>query len=91
MYLVFRRKMGSGRSARLPPTPTHASTIHRMKATTGYSADPTTADTQHINGSDLLQQSQQVFDRITDHERQYILSVLERNNDVQQRDTARLM
>lgn len=85
--------MGSGRSARLPPTPTHASTIHRLiEASTGYSStDSTTADTQHINGSDLLQQSQQVFDRISDHERQYILSVLERNNDVQQRDAARLM
>lgn len=82
--------MGSGRSARLPPTPTHVSTIHRIiEASTGYSAD-STADT-HINGSDLLQQSQQVFDRITDHERQYILSVLERNNDVQQRDAARLV
>lgn len=75
--------MGSGRSARLPPTPTHSSTIQRIIEAS------TTADT-NINGTDLLQQSH-VFDRISDHERQYILNVLERNNDVQQRDAARLM
>lgn len=83
--------MGSGRSARLPPTPTHASTIHHhrmIEAPTGYPTDSTPET--NINSSDLLQ-SQQVFERITDHERQYILSVLERNNDVQQRDAARLM
>lgn len=82
--------MGSGRSARLPPTPTHVSTIHRIiEASTGFSTTDSTSAT-NTNGSDLLQ-SQQVFDRITDHERQYILTVLERNNDVQQRDAARLM
>lgn len=88
-YFYLCRKMGSGRSARLPPTPTHVSSIHRIiEASTGYSLD-STADTQ-LNASDMLQ-SQQVFDRISDHERQYILSVLERNQDVQQRDAARLM
>lgn len=79
--------MGIGRSARLPPTPTHVSTIQRIiEASTGYS----TVSTAETNGGDLLQ-SQQVFDRITDHERQCILNVLERNNEVQQRDAARLM
>lgn len=83
--------MGGGRSARLPPTPTHASTIHHhriVEASSGYTND--SAAETNINGSELLQ-SQQVFDRISDRERQYILSVLERNNDVQQRDAARLM
>lgn len=82
--------MGSGRSARLPPTPTHASSIHRrIEASTGFSTDSTTADTT-INSSSI-KQSQSAFDGITDHERQYILSVLQRNNDLQQRETARLM
>lgn len=83
--------MGGGRSARLPPTPTHASTIHHhrmIEASSAYATD-SVADTS-TNDSELLQ-SQQVFERITDRERQYILSVLERNNDVQQRDAARLM
>lgn len=47
------------------------------------------ADT-NINGTDMMQ-SQSAFDGITDQERQYILNVLQRNNDVQQRDAARLM
>ncbi|XP_031625450.1 uncharacterized protein LOC116342095 isoform X2 [Contarinia nasturtii] len=88
----MKGKMGSGRSARLPPTPTHSSTIQRIRieASTGYSTDSTPTADANINGSDLLQQSH-VFDRISDHERQYILNVLERNNDVQQRDAARLV
>lgn len=83
--------MGSGRSARLPPTPTHASSIQRIiEASTGFSNQ--TAPDTNINSTDSInQQSQSAFDGITDHERQYILSVLQRNNDVQQRDAARLM
>lgn len=81
--------MGSGRSARLPPTPTHASSIHRIiEASTGFSTD-STADTT-IN-STSIKQSQSAFDGITDQERQYILSVLQRNNELQQRDATRLM
>ena len=81
--------MGSGRSARLPPTPTHASSIHRIiEASTGFSTD-STADTT-INSSSK-KQSQSAFDGITDQERQYILSVLQRNNELQQRDAARIM
>lgn len=85
--------MGSGRSARLPPTPPRASSIQRLiDASTGFSNDSTTTDANKINTTDLInQQSQSAFDGITDTERQYILSVLQRNNDVQQRDAARLM
>lgn len=88
-----------GGRARLPPTPTHTSNIQRLiDASTGYTSETTTilpnpspdANTNSINGPDLVQ-TQQVLDRITDHERQYILNVLERNNEVQQRDAARLM
>lgn len=77
--------MGSGRSARLPPTPPHTSSIHRLiEASTGSSVD------SNISASDL-KQTQSAFDGITEQERQYIISVLQRNNDVQQRDAARLM
>lgn len=83
--------MGSGRSARLPPTPSHASSIHRIiEASTGFSNDPT-PDTNIMGIDSINQQSQSAFDGITEHERQYILNVLQRNNDVQQRDAARLM
>lgn len=85
----LNRKIGSGRSARLPPTPTRVPNIQRIiDASTGFSTD-STADT-NTNGTDMVQ-SQSAFDGITDHERHYILSVLQRNNDVQQRDAARLM
>lgn len=95
-FLFCNRKMGSGRSARLPPTPTHASSIHRIiEASTGFStdsmaADTTTTTTTTINSSSI-KQSQSAFDGITDQERQYILSVLQRNNELQQRDATRLM
>lgn len=95
-FFFSNRKMGSGRSARLPPTPTHASSIHRIiEASTGFSTDSTTAadttsTTTAINSSSI-KQSQSAFDGITDQERQYILSVLQRNNDLQQRDATRLM
>lgn len=80
--------MGAGRSARLPATPTRVSNIQRIiEASTGYLNDSTA--NINTNGSELMH-SQQALDRITDHERHYILSVLERNNDVQQRDAARL-
>lgn len=84
--------MGSGRSARLPPTPTHASSIRtdsirKVEASTGFSTDSTTSPKLH---SSSIKQSQSAFDGITDQERQYILSVLQRNNDVQQRDATRL-
>lgn len=84
--------MGSGRSARLPPTPARASSIQRLiDASTGLSSDSSSSDT-NINGPDHInQQSTSAFDGITDQERQYILSVLQRNNDVHQRDAARLM
>lgn len=87
-YFIFNRKMGSGRSARLPPTPTHASSIRIIEASTGFSTDSTAASTTHNKS---IAQSQSAFDGITDQERQYILSVLQRNNDLQQRDASRLM
>lgn len=88
-----------GGRARLPPTPSHTSNIRHLidASTTGYTNETTIlpnpssdANTNSINGPDLMH-TQQVLDRISDHERQYILNVLERNNEVQQRDASRLM
>lgn len=85
-----------GGRARLPPTPNHTSNIQRLiDASTAYTSEPSILpnpplDANTNTNSDLMQ-TQQVLDRITDHERQYILNVLDRNNEVQQRDAARLM
>lgn len=89
--------MASGRSARLPPTPTHTSNIQRLiEASSAFTNETNSlqtsadANTNAINGPDLMQ-TQQVLDRMSENERQYILNVLDRNSEVQQRDAVRLM
>lgn len=52
---------------------------------------PDTTTTSATINSGSIKQSQSAFDGITDQERQYILTVLQRNNDLQQRDATRLM
>lgn len=86
--------MASGRSARLPATPTQTSNIHQLiDAPSSAFVSETTVDTNRtnlLNGSNLVQ-TQQVLNRMSERERQYILNVLDRNTKVQQRDAMRLM
>lgn len=95
MFFVFAlySKMASGRSARLPPTPSHTSNIqHLIDASSGYTSDPnlqTATVDNTINGTNLVQA--QVLDGISENERKYILNVLDRNNEVHERDAMRIM
>lgn len=88
--------MASGRSARLPPTPTPNVRNSDVGPETGYTA--TTATTTTIPGStinalgpELAVATSQVLDNLSDKERQMILEVLNRDEGVRQRDAARIM
>lgn len=88
--------MASGRSARLPPTPTqHSNLRHIVDASmnSGYANDSNTESSDTINalGPDLAVATSQVLDSLSERERQIILDVLNRDEELRQKDTARIV
>lgn len=83
-------KMTSGRS-RLLPTPTNVRNVE-VKSNSGFnetSRDPDS--TINALGPDLAVATTQVLDSLNEHERQIILDVLNRDEDVRQRHAAHLV
>lgn len=82
--------MASGRSARLPPTPTRHVDIN---APNSAYAGTVNVPNETINalGPDLSVATSQVLDSLSDRERQIIFDVLNRDEEVRQRDSARIM
>ena len=79
--------MASGR-ARLPPTPTNV----RHEITTNNNTYTTLQDNSvKALGPDLTVSTSQVLDSLSDHERQIILNVLNRDEGVRQHEAARIM
>jgi len=81
--------MASGRSARLPQTPT--SRHIEVTPNSGYNQVNVPEDTINALGPDLAAATSQVLENLSDKERQMILNVLNRDEGVRQRDAARIM
>lgn len=95
-FVYLYRKIASGRSARLPPTPMQTTnmrhSLNNVNITGGYTA----ASLGLRNGSSLNALSSdfttsQVLDSLSDREKQIILDVLNRDEEVRQRESARIM
>lgn len=86
--------MSSGRSAKLPATPTSHNSRHIDPSATnnGYPTN-INAPKEPINalGTELAAATSQVIDSLSDHEKQIIIKVLNRDENVRQRDAARIM
>lgn len=80
--------MASGRSARLPATPTLRHSVE-VNPNNGYATVP--QETINALGPELAVATSQVLESLSDRERQMILEVLNRDEDVRQRDAARIM
>lgn len=85
--------MASGRSARLPPTPSSNVRHVEVNSNTGYNQNNVNVAEKTINalGPDLAAATSQVLDSLSDRERQMILEVLSRDEGIRQRDAARIM
>lgn len=83
--------MTSGRSARLPPTPTRHVDVSTNNS--GFSSSVSVPSENALNalGPDLAVATSQVLDSLSDRERQIILDVLNRDEQVRQRDASRIM
>lgn len=83
--------MASGRSARLPPTP--AQRIIDVSPNSGYRTATVDNSEHSINalGPDLAVATSQVLESLSEREKQIIYNVLNRDEEVRQRDAARLM
>lgn len=91
----YFRKLASGRSARLPPTPTQIQNSNvrhlvdvSINNTSGYVGDANAIDTFAPN---LAVTTTQMLDSLSERERQIILDVLNRDEEVRQRDGARIV
>ena len=84
--------MTSGRSARLPQTPTTNSRhIDGNPNNVGYNTGMPPERTLNALGPELAVATSQVLDSLSEHERQIILEVLNRDEEVRQRDASRIM
>lgn len=85
--------MASGRSARLPPTPSSNVRHVEVNSNSGYNQNNVNVAEKTINalGPDLAAATSQVLDSLSDRERQMILEVLSRDEGIRQRDAARIM
>lgn len=85
--------MTSGRSARLPQTPTtnvrHVVDVSANNS--GYNSAVQSDQSLNALGPDLAVATSQVLDSLSDRERQIILEVLNRDEEVRQRDAGRIM
>lgn len=77
--------MASGRSARLPPTPT--SNVRHVEVSQNTMHD----DTIGVLGPELAAATSQVLDSLSDCERKMIIDVLSRDEGLRQRDATRIM
>jgi hypothetical protein len=76
------------RKARLPPTPTNV----RHEITTNNNTYTTLQDESvKVFGPDLAVATSQVLDSLSDHERQIIMNVLNRDEGVRQTEATRIM
>lgn len=87
--------MTSGRSARLPPTPTtnvrHVNVSSNNSGFNNTSVSVPSENALNALGPDLAVATSQVLDSLSDRERQIILEVLNRDEQVRQRDASRIM
>lgn len=86
--------MTSGRSARLPPTPTtNVRHVDVSSSNSGFTTSVNVPAEEALNalGPDLAVATSHVLDSLSDRERQIILDVLNRDEQVRQRDASRIM
>lgn len=99
-FLICSRKLASGRSARLPPTPTqiqNSNVRHLVDVSinnaSGYVGDSKAIDSNGIDtfAPNSAVTTTQMLDSLSERERQIILDVLNRDEEVRQRDGARIV
>lgn len=85
--------MASGRSARLPPTPTtnvrHVVDVSQNNLYTNRVTVP--EETMSALGPQLAAATSQVLDSLSEREKQMIMDVLSRDEGIRKRDAARIM
>lgn len=84
--------MASGRSARLPPTPTANVRHVEVNQNNMYANRNGVADeTINVLGPQLAAATSQVLDSLSEREKQMIMDVLSRDEGIRKRDAARIM
>lgn len=84
--------MASGRSARLPPTPTTNVRHVDVSQNNMYTNRVTVPDeTMNALSPQLAAATSQVLDSLSEREKQMIMDVLSRDEGIRKRDAARIM
>uniref|UniRef100_A0A1B0DQ28 RabBD domain-containing protein n=1 Tax=Phlebotomus papatasi TaxID=29031 RepID=A0A1B0DQ28_PHLPP len=81
--------MSSGRSARLPATP--SINVRSFESNHNYQGGSMPNSAFSNLGPELAAATSQVLDNLSERERQMILSVLHRDEGIRQREAARIM